>query len=93
MSMTTSVYGIKPPDKRFREMYAIFKACDDASITAPSAVWKYFNEERPDEAGVLLPLEKTPAVSPYKEEMQEGFEVDLTKLDKDIKIIRFVNSY
>lgn len=36
---------------------------------------------------------KIGCVKPYSDDMQEGFEVDVTKLPKDVTIIRFVNSY
>jgi hypothetical protein len=36
---------------------------------------------------------KLGCVKPWHDDMQEGFEVDVTKLPKDVTIIRFYNSY
>lgn len=41
----------------------------------------------------LKKRKKKGCVKPYHDDMQEGFEVDVTKLPKDVTIIRFYNSY
>jgi len=93
MSMSSSVVGFKPPDAKFKEMLAIWKACEKANVDPPQAVVDFFNDEDPDPSGVMVDIEKLPAVSEYSDEMQEGFEVDIRKLPPDIKIIRFWNSF
>ena len=36
---------------------------------------------------------KLGALTPWRDDMQEGFEVDVTKLPKNITVIRFYNSW
>ena len=99
MSMSTHVFGIKPPDDRFKTMYEVWRVCLKAKVTPPKEVLDFFADEEPDEAGVRISLDyfvgtkAYPAVTEYSEEMGQGYEVDLRKLPADIKILRFVNSY
>ena len=89
MGMTSIVYGIKPPNERWKRMKAIWEACDEADIPIPDEVDEYFDCGAPDEKGVIveIPSEK------YSEEASSGFEIDLDKLPKDVKRIRFLNSW
>ena len=92
--MSTNVYGIKPPDAKFKEMLAIYNACEKAKIDPPMAVTEFFNDETPDPAGVTVDLEDTKgATKPWCDDSQEGIEVDLSKLPKGVTKIRFVNSW
>lgn len=96
MSMSSSVRGFVPPDDKFKKMLKAYKSCEDAGISPPKEVRDFFNDETPDPAGVEINLKDKKykdAVKVYHAEMQEGFEIDLTKLPDDIKVIRFVNSY
>lgn len=103
MSMSSDLYGFKPADEKFRKMRAAYVACRDAGIEPPDEVTAFFGgePEASDDAGVRLTLGSSvrgyapPAdgVTPWKAEMQDGFEVDLRKLDPTIKVLRFVNSY
>jgi len=93
MGMHTSVYGIKPAGKKFKEMEKIYHLCNEQGITIPDEVDDFFDGETPDSKGVVVELNTNRGVSEYHEEMQEGIEVDLSMLPKDIRIIRFVNSY
>jgi hypothetical protein len=97
MGMHSYVQGIKPADEKFREMFAIYKACEKNNVSIPKEVEEFFAGKEPDEAGVVVnlkPSEKGP-VQEYRPEYDtiEGFEVDLRKLPPDVKIIRFINSY
>ena len=92
MSMSTSVYGIRPPNERFNQMYAIWEACSKASIPIPLEVRKFFNDENPDPAGVVVILGQ-PTVRRYNTESGNGCEVTVDELPADVKIIRFVNSW
>jgi len=91
MSMTTSVIGFRPPDAKFKKMVEVYEVCVDAGIEPPKEVNDFFNGKVPDDAGVEVNIKE--AVKEYHAEMQEGLEVDLQKLPKDIRYIRFVNSY
>lgn len=102
MSMTTCIVGIKPDDEKFAKMIALRDACDAASVRYPDALCEYFQPAHPSEAdgsGVTTPIAvswrdpTTAGVKVYRDESSDGFEVDLRKLDPDIKILRFYNSY
>lgn len=93
MSMSTSVVGFKPPDEKWKEMKAIWDACDKAEIAIPDEVDEFFGGYDPDDRGVEVDLEDSPCCSVYAPEMKDGFEIDVTKLPKDVTIIRFWNSY
>lgn len=95
MGMSTSVIGIKPADKKFKKMYDIYANCEEMGIEIPKEVDEFFNNEEPDEKGVCMDLssENYSCCKEYSDEMQEGYEVYVKELPKDIKIIRFVNSY
>lgn len=99
MSMSTHLTGIKPPDDVWLRMKAVYDACEVANVTPPSQVLAFFDGEPPDERGVTRYLagmasgSKSEAVRIYKEDGREGFEVELDKLPRDIKVLRFVNSW
>lgn len=98
MGMSTCVYGIKPADKKFKAMLAIWRMCEEQKIAPPKEVEDFFGDldDGPDDSGVLVSIEESTGVSTYGNESQEGFEIDLTKFCKanpDIKILRFVNSW
>jgi len=93
MGMSTNIVGFKPPDHKFRKMKAIYDACELADVSIPDEVDRFFNGERPDEAGVLVELYRHESVSEWQDDSGQGYQVDLTKLPSDIKIIRFYNSW
>ena len=98
MSMSTRVIGIRPADGKFKDMLAAWKACEAVGERPPQKVQDFFNGEYPDPAGIFMYLDgdKSAAkygVKPYKNEDSAGFEVELSKLPPDIKIIRCVNSW
>lgn len=102
MSMSTYINGIKPADEKYARLIALRDACDAAGVPYPEALREYFRPLDPSEAndsGVTCPIASSwmkplPAgVTIYRDDSAEGFEVDLRKLDPDIKILRFVNSF
>ena len=75
-------------------MKAVYKACEAAGTEVPREVDSFFGWEAPgDRPGIEVDVEKLKAVSEYRDDMREGYEVDLTKLPPDIKFLRFYNSY
>jgi hypothetical protein len=93
MGMSTHVVGIKPPDKKWKVMKDAWDACTAAGISVPDEILEFFGHEKPDDAGVIVEIDDTPAVSEYKEDGVEGFEVKVNKLPQDVTVIRFYNSY
>lgn len=93
MSMSTHIVGFRPADDKWRKMKAVYDACQDAGTQVPDSVIRFFDYAPPDEAGVEVDIEKTDAVTEWRGDMREGFEVDLTQLPEGITVIRFYNSY
>jgi hypothetical protein len=92
MSMTTHVIGFRPPDEHWQRMKAAWDACESAGATIPNAVLEFFDHVNPGDAPgaeVALPG----AVTEYKSESQQGYEIDVRKLPPSVHIIRVVNSY
>ena len=92
MSMHSHVIGIRPPDEKWKKMKAAWDACEAADLQIPDAVGDFFKWERPNDAGVVVELDQE-CCRPYKADMQEGFTVDVSKLPKDVRLVRFINSY
>lgn len=95
MSVSLSISGIKPADDDFRKKLAAYRACETAGIGIPSALSDFFNNEKPDEKGVVIEISKyssnkdiKDAISEYHGDYSGGYDIDLTKLPKDIKILR-----
>ena len=93
MGMSTNVEGFRPPDKKWKKMKAVWDSCRAANINAPSTVREFFGHDDPDDSGVRIQLVDHECCSPVLNSYQDGFEIDLSKLPKDINIIRFYNSY
>lgn len=93
MGMSTYVVGIKPPDEKWKKMKAAWDACASAGVPIPKKVDDFFGGEPPDERGVVVEIEETQAVTKYHINTSSGFEVDISKLPADVKIIRFCNSW
>jgi hypothetical protein len=94
MSMSSRVIGIKPPDEKWKQMKVVWDACKSAHVNVPKEVYDYFGDSPIDDKGVVVDLEKIDSVvNEYLAEGESGFEVDLSRLPKDIKVIRFVNSW
>lgn len=85
MSLSSRVVGIKKPDEKFFKMKAVYDACNHANIVIPDEVYNYFGDEEPSCNGVVVEIPD----SIITEITNLSFEIDLEKLDKDIKILRF----
>jgi hypothetical protein len=98
MSMSTYVMGFRPPDEKFKKFAAIWKQCQEAGVEPPDEVSKFFEHTDPDPQGVEVRLPegnaKNACVFDWTDgDMQQGIEVNVTKLPKDVTILRFVNSF
>lgn len=96
MGMSTYVQGFKPADAKWKRMKAVYDACEEAKVAVPDEVDDFFNGEPPDPAGVEVDehqLKKCGAAKDWRDDSREGIEIDITKLPKDITVLRFVNSW
>ncbi len=93
MGASTNVVGFKPADEKWKKMKAVWDSCEKANICIPTSVVEFFNGDTPDSSGVLIELLKHPCCEKYSAEMKDGYEIDVSKLPKDVKIIRVYTSY
>ena len=105
MSVSTYIVGIKPPDEKWLQMKAVWDACALAAVEVPTEVDEFFNWEEPDDSGVIVSLgslyqikelgqrQTEDGLSYYLGDGQSGIEIELSKIPKDIKKLRFYNSY
>jgi hypothetical protein len=92
MGMSTHVVGFKPADAKWKKMKAVWDACDEAKTEVPDSVEKFFDGVYPGDApGMFVNIEK--ATTEWGDNGCSGYEVDLTKLPKDVTVIRFFNSW
>ena len=92
MSMSTHVMGVIPPDEKWKQMKAVWDSCETAGISVPKEVEKFFNYEKPDDAGVIFDL-VLPYARRYSDTGSEGYEIDVKDIPENVKTIRFYNSW
>jgi len=90
MSTNVHVYGIKPPDDKWKKMKTIYYACRDAKISPPKEVSEYFEYNDPNENGVHVELKNYMNIG---EEGSDKYYVELNLVPKDVKFIVFSISY
>lgn len=93
MSMSTHVVGLRPPTEEYLKKVKAWEACDAAEVEIPQELQDYFNGERPEPTGMLVEIEKSPAITLHRARGSAGFEVDTTKLPEGVTIVRFYNSW
>lgn len=101
MSMSMHVLAVKPADENYKRKAEAYRACKAARIPIPAELEEFFDGGEPDPTGVTQhlghgytkPSELHPSVAKYKAEMEEGFEVDITKLPEGTRFVRFYCSW
>lgn len=96
MSMSTHIVGFTPPGEEWNRMKAIWDACKGAGVQVPEEVLRFFNWEEPDIRGVKFEetqLINSGVVTLWKEDMREGYEVEVAKIPPGVKVLRFFNSF
>lgn len=88
--MSTHIVGFRPPDDQWARMKGVYRSCQSAGVPIPKAVLDFFDGEDPkDLPGKEVPIK----AEPWRDEGREGYQVDLTKLPKDVRYLRFYNSW
>ena len=92
--MSTHIDAIlnSEPTSKWAKMRAAWDSCMAAGVVVPAEVQKFFGHENPDSKGLVMRLDKHPSVSEWADpnnDTAQGFEVDVSKLPKDVKYIRF----
>ncbi len=96
MSMSTKITGVRDLDKEFKKMMKVKLACEEAEIDYPENIYKYFINPDESEESLREKMEFVSikeAICVKNKDMIDGWQVDLSKLPKDVKAIRFENSY
>jgi hypothetical protein len=92
MGMSTHAVGFIPADEEWEKMKRALNACQAAAVPIPAEVCEFFGDENPnDKPGREVSL--AGALSEYSDDSRQGFEIDVAKLPKNVKVIRFFNSY
>lgn len=92
MSITHYVVGVIPADEDFHKMYQVYEACQRAKVPVPDEVLKFFNWEKPDLAGMIVDLDRSPAVKRWRDDYRQGYEIELDQLPPQVKFIRAIIS-
>ena len=74
-------------------MKAIWDNCTAAGVAVPSEVEAFFNHEPPEPDGVKIELLEAQGVTEFKDDSTEGLIVDLDKIPKHVKLLKFCNSW
>lgn len=89
--MSTHVIGFRPPDEKWEKMKIVWELCREIGVEPPDEVNEFFEFETPDDSGVEVSI--SDAVEEWRSDMEDGFQVDIAALPKDLRYIRFYNSY
>lgn len=96
MGMSTHVKAFKPPDEKWQQMKAVWDACKTAGVELPREVGRYFEDTDPDPVGVEIDestLVNVGALDAWGDDQREGVQIDVTRLPKDVTVVRFYNSW
>ncbi len=93
MSMSTHVVGIRPATEEFKKMKDVWNACMAAGVPIPDVVLTFFTDARQNDGRLATVLDAHECVTKWAEGANAGLEVDLEKLPKGTKILRFYNSW
>lgn len=90
MGMSTHVVGFRPPDDEWNKMKAVWDACIAADIEPGGDVLEFFDHIYPDSPGMEVDI--TSATKEHKGEYTWGYDVDVSKLPRGVKVVRAYNS-
>lgn len=98
MGMSTHVVGIRDLGGQFQKMMQVKLMCEEANTSYPAEVEEYFGGYVEESEKFLLEemetveIEDQSFVTEWKDDMRQGFEIDVSKIPPGIKTIRFYNS-
>lgn len=89
MGMNIGAYGIKPKTKEYEQKLQIYNLCKEQKVEIPEEIINFFDGD-PCKEGILVKLDDIEGALEYPEEDDcEIIQVDISKLPKEIKKIRF----
>ena len=93
MGMSTNIVGFKPADEKWNKMKDVWDICKMAEIDPPDEVLRFFDHVYPGDAPGMEVKLSEPSVVEWSDRYRSGFEVNIDLLPKDVKFIRFYNSW
>jgi len=94
LSTSIGVVGLKPVDEKYLSYKDIWDKCEKLKISIPKEVSIFFNGDTPDGNGIEVSIYKVDGcVREYNESGCEGYLIDITKLPKDVKVIKTYKYY
>lgn len=92
MGMDTNIVGYREADDKFNAMKEAYLACVKAGIEIPDEVEEFFDDKDPtDMVGQEVSI--SDSLEEWEGRCASGYEVDIDKLPKNLKKIRFYNSW
>ena len=93
--MSTRITGfVSPENENYKKHSKVLIACIEAGIKElPKETADYFGSKNPEEYLLEEKLETTIIKHGYQKDMEEGFEIIVSEIPKDVHKIRFVNSW
>ena len=94
MGMSTRIKAYVPDtDREYQKHKEVYLVCLKAGVSLPKETEEYFKGcDRPEEK-LEVELVKGEHYQIYRQDMNDGFEVELDKLPEGVTKIRFYNSY
>jgi len=86
MSADLIISGFRPADERYEKMRSVYNNMRELNLTVPNEVLNFFDGNGPNEHGSEVSIKD--AITPYKGVETDGFDIDLSKLPKDVTVIR-----
>ncbi|MCK5603605.1 hypothetical protein KAR91_17095 [Candidatus Pacearchaeota archaeon] len=92
MGMSTRIEGYIKADEKWNALKKIWDDCEKAGVEVPQEVLGFFGHDHPrSKPGLEVGIAS--AVEEINDECCQIWEVDISELPKDVKFIRFTNSY
>lgn len=98
MSMSTHISGfVSDTNPEYQKHKKVLLFCEEQGVSLPKETAEYFGSDSADlyllDEKLSIELVKNIHYVEYREDMVEGFEVDLSKLPSGVSKLRFYNSY
>ena len=97
MSMSTHIQAFRDMNGEFKKMLEILLFCREKGVSLPKEVEEYFGDNADyDEDEIkdeMLEIDITSLVRDWTSTSADGYEVDVKDLPKEVKTLRFYNSW
>jgi hypothetical protein len=93
-----TAHAYAEPTEEWHTMKNAWDACTQAGVPIPAEIEKYFDHKEPNAAGRVIEIasmngtgnlqKPVPGVMPYKEDMEHGFDIELSRLPEGTHTLR-----